>query len=189
MLIEFKVANFRSIRDEQKLSLVASNTDTDLPDSVIERDLPGLRDVRFLKGAAIYGANASGKSNVLEALRFLAGFVRSSVVGLRPEEPTGTEPFKLDAASRSQPSEFELTFVVNRVRYVFGLGITPERVIEEYLVAYPKGTPQRWYAREYDANSRNLNPKSNFFTLGQQTNLLRWISSGKSPVALADFSP
>ena len=154
MLIEFKVANFRSIRDEQTLSLVASPTDTDLPGSVIERDLPGLSGVRFLKGAAIYGANASGKSNVLAALRFVAEFVRSSVVGLRPEEPTGTEPFKLDAASRHQPSEFELTFVVNGVRYVFGLGVTPERVVEEYLVAYPKGTPQRWYAREYDAEKK-----------------------------------
>ena len=65
MLIEFKTANFRSIREEQTFSLVASNADKELPDCVIDQPLPGLANVRFLKGAAIYGANASGKSNLI----------------------------------------------------------------------------------------------------------------------------
>jgi AAA15 family ATPase/GTPase len=65
MLIDFKVSNFRSIREEQTFSLVAGNADKELTSCVINRELPGLSGVRFLKGAAIYGANASGKSNVI----------------------------------------------------------------------------------------------------------------------------
>ncbi|WP_287129146.1 ATP/GTP-binding protein [Candidatus Cyanaurora vandensis] len=150
MLIEFKVANFRSIREEQALSLVASNYEKDLPDCVIERNLPGLAGVKFLRGAAIYGANASGKSNVLKAVQFLADFVRHSATKIEPGDPTGTEPFKLDQISIHQPSKFEITFVVEEIRYLFGLSLTTQRVLEEYLVAYPKGLPQRWYHRTYD---------------------------------------
>ena len=153
MLIEFKVANFRSIRDEQTFSLVASNSDKDLPSCVIEEKLPGLSGVRYLKGAAIYGANASGKSNVIEAIRFLRNFVGSSATGIQPGDPTGTTPFKLDQSSGTKPSEFEITFVAGGVRYVFGLSVTPKRVIEESLVAYPKGAPQRWYKRVFDEES------------------------------------
>lgn len=149
MLIEFKVTNFRSIREEQTLSLVASNSEKNLPDCVIERDLPGLAHVKFLKGAAIYGANASGKSNVLEAIQFLVSFVRDSATKLQPGASTQTQPFKLDQTSINQPSKFELTFVANETRYLFGLSLTTQQVTEEYLVAYPKGLPQRWYHRTY----------------------------------------
>ena len=154
MLIEFKVANFRSIREEQKFSLVAENADKDLPACVIDPQLPGLSGVRFLKGAAIYGANASGKSNVVKAVQFIERFVARSATEIGPGDPTGTEPFKLDRASRAKPSSFEITFVARGVRYVFGCSLTPKRVVEEYLVAYPKGAPQRWYHRTYDESTK-----------------------------------
>jgi len=152
MLIAFKVTNFRSIREEQTFSLVASNTDKDLPASVIERDLPGLSGVKFLKGAAIYGANASGKSNVLAAVAYAGGFVERSATRLQPGDKTGAEPFKLDKQSATKPSEFEFTFVADGVRFVFGFAVTPQRVVEEYLGAYPKGLPQRWYQRTFNAS-------------------------------------
>jgi hypothetical protein len=150
MLIEFKVSNYRSIREEQTFSLVAAKSDKELPDCVIERDLPGLSGVQFLKGAAIYGANASGKSNIIEAIHFLSGFVRDSATKLQPNDSTGTKPFKLDQNSISKPSTFEITFVAEGVRYLFGLSLTEQRVIEEYLISYPKGAPQRWYHREFN---------------------------------------
>jgi hypothetical protein len=165
MLIEFKVANFRSIREEQKFSLVAENSDKDLPACVIDPQLPGLSGVRFLKGAAIYGANASGKSNILKAILFIARFVTRSATKIGPGDPTGTEPFKLDRDSRSKPSVFEITFVAHGVRYVFGCSLTPKRVVEEYLVAYPKGSPQRWYHRTYDESTKEYRwetPSANF---------------------------
>ena len=151
MLIEFKVTNFRSIREEQTFSLVASNADKDLPACVIEQELPGMSGVRFLKGAAIYGANASGKSNIIQAIHFLEKFVRQSATKIQPNDPTGAEPFKLDRDSAAKPSEFEITFVAEGIRYVYGASMTRERIIEEYLFAYPKGSPQRWYHRTYNA--------------------------------------
>ena len=150
MLIEFKVTNFRSIREQQTLSLVAAKSDKALPECVIDRDLPGLGGVRYLKGAAIYGANASGKSNILKAIKFVADFVRHSAVGLHPDGFTGAEPFRLDNNSPGKPSEFELTFVAAGVRYVFGFAVTSERVLHEYLIAFPKGAPQRWYDRVFN---------------------------------------
>lgn len=151
MLIELKVTNFRSIREEQTFSLVAGNADKELASCVIDRELPGLSGVRFLKGAAIYGANASGKSNVIEAMAFVTKFVQRSATKNQPGDPTGAEPFKLDRDSASKPSEFEITFVAENDRFVFGFSVTSTRVIEEYLVAYPKGAPQRWYHRTFNA--------------------------------------
>jgi uncharacterized protein len=151
MLIELKVANFRSIREEQTFSLVAGKTDKELASCVIDRELPGLSGVRFLKGAAIYGANASGKSNVIEAMAFVTSFVQHSATKLQPGDPTGAEPFKLDRDSASKSSDFEITFVAENDRFVFGFSVTPNRVVDEYLVAYPKGAPQRWYHRTFNA--------------------------------------
>ncbi|MCX7045622.1 MAG: ATP-binding protein [Candidatus Sumerlaeota bacterium] len=154
MLIEFQVANFRSIRETQTLSLVASNADKELPENVIDHQLPGLAGLKYLKGAALYGANASGKSNLINAIRFASQFVQHSAIKLEPDDPTGIVPFKLDASSASKPSEFEMTFVADGTRYVFGMALDSKRVLEEYLIAFPKGQPQRWYERLYDEKKR-----------------------------------
>ena len=154
MLLEFKVKNFRSIREEQTLSLAASKADKKLNDCLIDASLAGLSGVKFLKGAALYGANASGKSNIMQAMGFLASFVRGSAINIKPGDLTGAEPFKLDKVSATKPTEFEITFVAEGVRFVFGLSLTKERVLEEYLVAYPNGVPQRWYERTYNAKKK-----------------------------------
>ena len=155
MLIEFKVANFRSIREMQSLSLVADNIDKDMTSALLDRPLPGLSGLKYLKGAAIYGANASGKSNLIEAINFLAEFVKKSATKLEPGDSTGTEPFKLDHASLLNASEFEITFVTQEIRFVFGVVLTPQRVLEEYLVAYPKGSPQKWYHRTFNESENS----------------------------------
>jgi len=151
MLIEFKVKNFRSIRDEQTLSLVATKANKELPDNVIDTPLKGLAGLQFLKGAALYGANASGKSNVLLALKFFANLVENSATELKPGDPTGTEPFKLDQNCIADPSEFEVTFESNGVRYLYGITATPQRIIDEYLYAYPEGRAQCWCDRTYSS--------------------------------------
>jgi AAA15 family ATPase/GTPase len=150
MLIEFKVKNFRSIRDEQTLSLVATKANKELPDCIIDKPLKGMAGLQFLKGAALYGANASGKSNVLLALKYLADLVENSATELKPGDSTGTEPFKLDQNCITQPSEFEVTFETNDVRYLYGVALTPQRVVEEYLYAYPEGRPNCWCHRSYN---------------------------------------
>ncbi len=155
MLIEFKVKNFRSIRDEQTLSLVATKANKELPDCVIDKPLKGLAGLKFLKGAALYGANASGKTNVMQALRFLADFVKCSATKIQPGDPIGTEPFKLDQSSATEPSELEVTFETQGTRYLYGVVLTSERVVEEYLYAYPEGRSQRWCHRTYNKDKQS----------------------------------
>jgi AAA15 family ATPase/GTPase len=164
MLIEFKVKNYRSFREEQVFSFVANNADKDMDVCLIERNLPGLAGVKFVRGAAIYGANASGKSNLVAAVSFLDKFIGTSATKMSPGDKIPVEPFKLDSQYSTKPSEFEITFVANEVRYVFGLAVTPKRIIEEYLVAYPNGVPQRWYRRTYNeaTNEYDWNTSSNF---------------------------
>lgn len=155
MLIEFKVANYRSIRDEQTLSMVASKQLSELSGNLISCDhIPGLKGTKLLKGVALYGANASGKSNVLQAMNFLMDFVADSATKLQPGAFTGTQPFKLDPACMDQPSKFEITAVLNKVRILFGIELTRERVVSEYLVAYPNGRPQVWFERDWDASKK-----------------------------------
>jgi hypothetical protein len=151
MLIEFKVANYRSIRAEQTLSMVASNYSDELPQNLISCDhVPGLKGTKLVKAVALYGANASGKSNIVAALRFFAEFVRDSATKLQPGAPTGAQPFKLDPACLTEPSKFEITAVINGIRTLYGIEMTRERVTSEYLVAYPKGRPQVWFERDWD---------------------------------------
>lgn len=156
MLIEFKVANFRSVRDEQTLSFVASNYSAELPNNLISCEkIPGLQGTNLVIALALYGANASGKSNVVTALRFLAEFVRDSATRIQPGQPTGTQPFKLDKKCVTSPSKFEVSAVIDGIRMLYGLELTRDRIISEYLVAYPKARPQVWFEREWDAaNSR-----------------------------------
>jgi uncharacterized protein len=170
MLIEFKVANFRSIREMQTLSLVATNADKELPENLIDTALPGLSGMKFLKGAALYGANASGKSNVLEAVSFLVNLVTSSATTLAPGAETGAQPFKLDMESGSAPSEFEITFVVEGTRYVYFASLTKQRIIEESLDAYPKGSPQHWFRRCFhqETGAYEWNSSATYFKGGSE---------------------
>ena len=146
MLVEFSVANFRSIRERQTLSLVASNRYTDLGGNLFNPAATGLPQGELLKGAALYGPNASGKSNILRALWFMARFVATSAVRL-PEAPTGVVPFAFDHHSRAVPSELEALFVVDGVLYQYGYAVDAAVVHEEYLYAYPSGRRRRWFRR------------------------------------------
>lgn len=154
MLIEFKVSNFRSFRDEQKLSLVAAAHEKQRPECLIDRpDLKGLKGTKFLKGAAIYGANASGKSNLIKAAQFFFRFVCDSATRTQAEDPTGAAPFRLDEATATEPSRFEATFVLGDTRYMLGLSVDSARVREEYAYSYPKGYPRRIFRRTFDSDS------------------------------------
>ena len=148
MLIEFRVTNFLSIREPVTLSMVKAKgqeletTNTFEPDA---QATPAL-----VRSVAIYGPNAAGKSNVIKALQTMEEFVLKSASVGQAGEPVPITPFLLDQTSRTQPSELEITFVSEGVRYQYGLAATSERVTEEWLLAYPKGRPQRWIDRTYD---------------------------------------
>ncbi len=164
MLVEFRVTNFRSIKETQVLSMVASS-DRSLANNVI--DTEALGRLRLNRSVAMYGANASGKSNIIAALAFVKNFVLQSD-RLRRRERTEEEdaaipviPFLLDPQTSQEPSEFQFVFIQDGVRYQYGFAVDRQRVRSEGLIAFPKGQPQRWFERtwlqgeEYDWQFRS----------------------------------
>jgi uncharacterized protein len=151
MLVEFRVKNFRSLRDEQVFSLVASTDQTLLDTHALGTGLKAAPHV--LKSAVVYGANASGKSNLIKALQFMRGVVMESAA-LQPGQTFDRlHPFKLDAASINLPTTFEITFVVDGVRYQYGFALNTQRIVSEHLLVYKAFKPQRWFERQFDAES------------------------------------
>src|SRR4051794_3374645 len=99
MLVEFRVANFRSFKEEQIFSLEASKDETHA------ENLIPCGDLNLLKVAAIYGPNASGKSNLIRAMRFMNWFIRSSATTLNQGDPIPeVMPFRLAAETKEKPS-------------------------------------------------------------------------------------
>jgi uncharacterized protein len=142
MLLRFRFANHRSIRDEMELSFVAAD------DSPFGRSLNGHDGLKSLPVVAVYGANASGKSAVLNALSFLSAAVSESHRGWDPDGGTPREPFLLDAASRIEPSLFEVDTVVADVRLAYGFELNDDAVTAEWIYAWPNGRKQVWLERD-----------------------------------------
>ena len=141
MLVDFEVENFRSYREAKRFSLVASSA-KELPQNLIDTGL-GLNLVRT---AAIYGPNASGKSNLLAAMNWISALL---------EFPTNRTlmadlsqlPFALDRESAGKATRIRIKFFVEKALYDYTISIRPKLVDEERLVAHPHGRPQEWFHR------------------------------------------
>src|SRR5258708_39094818 len=110
MLLRFQFSNFRSFRDSQELSLVASSLHGTTYSTA---ELPGLKE-KALTACALYGANASGKTTVFNALDFMDTAVREPHRNREPNKGVPLEPFEANPASA--PSEFAVHFVRNGIR-------------------------------------------------------------------------
>ena len=152
MLVEFRVANFRSIREEQCLSFVASKDRSHEDTHSLAMDKPGL--ARLLRSVVIYGANASGKSNLVTALMTMQHLVLNSTRLLDAQLREQYTPFLLDSDSRQAPTQFEITVVVADLRYQYGFSFNDERIHSEWLLVYETSKAQRWF--EYHFNSQTM---------------------------------
>jgi uncharacterized protein len=153
MLVEFSVANYRSILERQTLSMAASSYFNELKDLNtfdvgMDEKVPHL-----LRSTVLYGPNASGKSTLIQALKFVQDRVINSQKESQAGEEIDTVPFKLTAASRGADSEFEVTFVEQDVRYEYGFRCNLQRFTEEWLFAYPNGRAQKWFHRVFDESA------------------------------------
>lgn len=146
MLIEFRVANHRSIRDEQVLSMEAGRVDVDTDGH--PRQVSGHASA-ILPVAAIYGANASGKSNVLHAISFMSEAVLLSHRMWSPDAGVPSESFAWGPA-KSEPSLYEATFLSGGVKFQYGFVASSEAFLEEWLYAWPNGKKQTWFERDKD---------------------------------------
>lgn len=144
MLIEFKTRNFKSIRDEICLSAIPSLKDHSVPGALLEREIPGFDHRQFLAGGVFVGANASGKSNILEAIRELRDLVLYSYQN-EADEVMDIPAFKLDTESKNDSTEFEITFEASGDLYVYYVHANQVQILEETLETKKK-----------DGNRKNL---------------------------------
>ncbi|GAA3531044.1 ATP-binding protein [Nonomuraea rosea] len=151
MLLRFRGANHRSFRDEFEVWLAASkfNQGTRRPAGLAEDP-----ELAYLPTTAIYGSNASGKSNVLYAIRWMRHAVLNSVHGWSTLDGIPREPYELDQTARTDTSLFEVDIVIDADRYVYGFEVSDERVETEWLHAYPGGQARRqvWFERDADSD-------------------------------------
>lgn len=136
MLVNFTFKNFRSFRDERTLSMEASSI-KELKDSVCRRGRYGV-----LPTAVIYGANSSGKSNVLKALLTMRQVLLDSV-RLNPTDELDFQPFLLDTVSPQEPTSFEIQFLQDDALYRYGFDYNRTQICKEWL--YEKRAGQREY--------------------------------------------
>lgn len=197
MLIRFRVENFRSIREEQELSLVASPQLSERKETLVHAER---YDIDLLRGAAIYGPNASGKSTLFAALAFMKTAVEESQRVWAPNAGIPRTPFALDPEAAKEPSLFVVDLLLYGIRYEYGFVADSHRVLEEWLYAYPKGRKQEWFTRDVSrepefAFSRHMpgenrtisgftRPNSLFLSAAAQNNhdaldpIYEWFSSG-----------
>lgn len=142
MLLQFKVKNFQSIKEEAILSMVPSS-DKSHPENLAHE---GKKDA--LKSAAIYGANAAGKSAVIRAFVAAIMAVRTSDTRNITQKIPGMIPFQFDEETVQGPCSFEFYFVAqNGIPYRYGFTADSNRVFEEYLYYYSSARPSRIFER------------------------------------------
>ncbi|GHC95869.1 hypothetical protein GCM10007079_47810 [Nocardiopsis terrae] len=138
MLLSFRVENHKSIREEQQLLLTPTYDDA----------RPESADWEAITVAGIFGANASGKSNLLNALSFMRDTVRWSMNHGEPGGGIRREPFALDAEAAADPSVFVVDLMLSGVRHTYGFAIDDEQVLEEWLYTYPKRRKRVLFERD-----------------------------------------
>ncbi|RZB17640.1 ATP-binding protein [Streptomyces sp. F001] len=148
MLLRFRTANVRSLRDEQELSFVVPPGEE--PEAARAIELSDGKQLQVYPVLGVFGANASGKSNVITALKKMREAVLNSYGPWTSY--TGVpdrDPFALDAESAAQSTFYEVDFVLDDgVRWTYGFELGDSRVESEWLHAYPKGRRQVWLDRD-----------------------------------------
>jgi AAA15 family ATPase/GTPase len=148
MLVEFRVANFRSICEEQCLSFAASSDKLHEDSHCLQTGRPGV--AKLLRSAVVYGANASGKSNLISALMTMQHLVLNSTRLLEAQFREQFTPFLLDSVSRQTPTRFEITVIIGNLRYQYGFSFDVERIQSEWLLVYESNKAQRWFEYQYN---------------------------------------
>jgi len=149
MLVEFRVSNFRSFNDKQTFSFVAGR------DSKHKDHLIDIGPIKLLKCASVYGANASGKSNLIQALDVMERFVRISATRMNQgDKIPGIVPFRLCSTTTSQPSRFGITVLLGKSLYEYGFSATAEKVFDEWLTTGSvKGSRRTLFRRTCDPSN------------------------------------
>ncbi|GDX40948.1 hypothetical protein LBMAG21_12400 [Armatimonadota bacterium] len=148
MLIEFSVENFRSFRDKTTFSMIASR----LREPQLDRDNVIVVDdkLSLLRSAAVFGANASGKSNLLTAIGAMRYFVLATSKDKIASEDRVEDPFAFQTNTADSPSSFEAVFLIEGVQYRYGFSVSSKNITAEWLYCTPTRREATLFTREND---------------------------------------
>ncbi|MFC4592318.1 AAA family ATPase [Sphaerisporangium corydalis] len=150
MLLSFRVANHRSLRSEQQLLLTPS----------YRADGPSDVDWEGVPVVGLFGPNASGKSNVIDAMVYMRDLVLGSLRESEPGAGVRRQPFALGIAARDEPSTFVVDLMLERVQYTYGFSVDDAQVTEEWMYSYPQKRKRLIFRRALDEYSFGDSPDS-----------------------------
>lgn len=158
MLIEFSVSNYRSFRQRVTLSMEAADIASQPPSLDEQNVFTASRGLRLLTSAVIYGANASGKSNLVAAINVMRALVLNSSRDRWTGRLIGVEPFRLSTATEAEPLRFEMVFLVDGTQYRYGFALDRRTVVEEWLYRLGKAREATLFVR--DGKMITINPRA-----------------------------
>lgn len=176
MLLQFAVRNFRSFNEEVVLNMMPAKSRIHRDHVVASND--GGRKAPALPIAVLYGANASGKSNLLNAIAFAQHLI---VNGTRANQPIPRMPFLLSSAGRESPSRFEFVFKTEGTVFSYGFCATEHEVGEEWLFATPGKREQRWFERATKEGHTEVRFGKSFAPNGNQMQRMNFVAEGTRP--------
>lgn len=148
MLIEFTIGNYLSFKDPVTLSMVSANTKARDANLNVNTTIIVDDQLSLLSSTAIYGANASGKSNFIRAIAFMKKFVLISSKDSVIDDPIRIQPFRLSTATENRPSFFQVSFLLENVKYRYGFEASRKEIVSEWLFAAPTQKESRLFIRD-----------------------------------------
>ncbi len=178
MLVRFSVENFRSFDQEATLSMIATPSDV-LSSHVMPMETSA-KPAGVVQAAALYGANASGKSNLVEAMNFAKRLILD---GTRADRPIPRSPFKLNRTSLQAPSTFRFEFVQDGTLYDYGFKLSDTEVLEEWLFATPKRREVRFFERTTESQKVSVEIGAGLASKNEtkQRDFLGFVAQGTRP--------
>ena len=149
MLLQFSVSNYRSIKDTITLSMLSSSEN--------ENSFK-IKKYNLLNSAVIYGANASGKSNLLRAMGFMGRIVLNKTKVIQSTDTLPHDPFRLNSSTKDASSTFEIVFFIDEIKYRYGFELDNTTVYAEWLYADEKGKESKLFYRDSE-EEEYVNPK------------------------------
>ncbi len=181
MLIKFKVKNFKSFKEETILDMTKVDIDNDNEDFI-----KSVNDIELLSTAVIYGANASGKSNLIEALQYMCNI---TIKGIDSEEvyniAEGNIPFYFESNYKTNPIEFEIDFIVYDKEFRYGLILKDEGIVKEYAYIRKKTSKNYSYDLIFERDlEKNILKLSNDLTTIEK--VIEKLSNKKTIISLSN---
>ena len=149
MLLQFSVSNYRSIKDTIIFSMLSS---------LKNENSFKIKKYNLLNSAVIYGANASGKSNLLRAMAFMGRIVLNKIKVIQSTDTLPHDPFRLSSSTQDASSTFEIVFFIDETKYRYGFELDDTTVYAEWLYADEKGKEAKLFYRDSE-DDEYVNPK------------------------------